>query len=98
MKNKLIDADSYLKNFCNRFCSVKECTSTQKKSCCIAISLEEEPTAFDMDKVVERLEIKLSDTVYEKATQESNESYLDGLSAGYCLAIGIVKEEGGVIV
>lgn len=43
MKNKLIDADSYLKNFCNRFCSVKECTSTQKKSCCIAISLKDEP-------------------------------------------------------
>lgn len=92
--SRLINADSYLKNFCNRFCSVKECTSTQKKSCCIAISLEAEPTAFDVDKVVERLEIKLSDTVYEKATQESNESYLDGLSAGYCLSIGIVKEEG----
>ena len=43
--SRLINADSYLKNFCNRFCSVKECTSTQKKSCCIAISLEEEPTA-----------------------------------------------------
>ena len=43
MKNKLIDADSYIKNFCNRFCSVKECTSTQKKSCCIAISLKDEP-------------------------------------------------------
>lgn len=41
---RLIDADSYLKNFCKRFCDVKECTRTQKKDCCIAISLEEQPT------------------------------------------------------
>ena len=47
-----------------------------------------------MDRIVKRLEIKLSDTVYEKATQESNESHLNGLSIGYCEAIGIVKEEG----
>ena len=51
-------------------------------------------TRKPMQNIVERLEIKLSDTVYEKATQESNESYLDGLSMGYCEAIGIVKEEG----
>ena len=50
-------------------------------------------TRKPMQNIVERLEIKLSDTVYEKATQESNESYLDGLSMGYCEAIGIVKEE-----
>ena len=49
-----------------------------------------------MQNIVERLEIKLSDTVYEKATQESNESHLNGLSIGYCEAIGIVKEEGGI--
>lgn len=53
-------------------------------------------TRKPMQNIVERLEIKLSDTVYEKATQESNESYLDGLSSGYCEAIGIVKEEGGM--
>ena len=53
---RFINADSYLKNFCNRFCSVKECTATQKKDCCIAISLAAEPTAFDVDKVVEQLE------------------------------------------
>ena len=51
-------------------------------------------TRKPMDRIVERLEIKLSDTVYEKATQESNESHLNGLSIGYCEAIGIVKEEG----
>ena len=47
-----------------------------------------------MQNIMKRLEIKLSDTVYEPATQESNGSYLDGLSIGYCEAIGIVKEEG----
>lgn len=54
--SRLIDADSYLKNFCNKYCGVKECTRTQKKDCCIAISLDAEPTAYDVDKVVERLE------------------------------------------
>ena len=53
-------------------------------------------TRKPMQNIVERLEIKLSDTVYEKATQESNESHLNGLSMGYCEAIGIVKEEGGI--
>lgn len=51
-------------------------------------------TRKPMQNIVERLEIKLSDTVYEKPTQESNESHLNGLSIGYCEAIGIVKEEG----
>ena len=51
-------------------------------------------TRKPLQNIVERLEIKLSDTVYEKATQESNESHLNGLSIGYCEAIGIVKEEG----
>lgn len=53
-------------------------------------------TRKPMQNIIERLEIKLSDTVYEKATQESNESHLNGLSIGYCEAIGIVKEEGGI--
>ena len=45
---------------------------------------------------MERLEEKLSDTNFEKATQECNESYVDGLSMGYAGAIGICKEEGGI--
>ena len=48
------------------------------------------------ERVVERLEEKLSDTNFEKATQECNESYVDGLSMGYAGAIGICKEEGGI--
>ena len=88
--SRLINADSYLKNFCNRFCSVKQCTSTQKKSCCIAISLNDEPTAFDVDKVVERLE-------EEKAYEDSFEDEMScGAYNAYFNALNIVKEEGGV--
>lgn len=43
VQSKQIDANSYLKNFCKKYCDVKECTITQRKSCCIAISLENEP-------------------------------------------------------
>ena len=49
-----------------------------------------------MERIIERLEEKLSDTNFEKATQECNESYVDGLSMGYAEAIGICKEEGGI--
>ena len=51
-------------------------------------------TRKPMEQIVERLEEKLSDTVYEKATQEVNESYMDGLSVGFADAIYIVKAEG----
>ena len=53
-------------------------------------------TRKSMERIVERLEEKLSDTNFEKATQECNESYVDGLSMGYAGAIGICKEEGGI--
>lgn len=53
--------------------------------------IENTPTAYDIDEVVERLEEKMSDTNFEKATQECNESYLTGLVNGYGEAIEIVK-------
>lgn len=99
--SRFIDADSYLKNFCNRFCSVKQCTETQKKDCCIAISLEEEPTAFDVDKVVEQL--KQQKRQYERRAKEQagmnlavmiSEKFF-GKACSYGHAIEIVKEEGG---
>lgn len=71
-----------------------ECRSKTKLYNTKASAIKAWNTRKPMQNIVERLEIKLSDTVYEKATQESNESYLNGLSIGYCEAIGIVKEEG----
>lgn len=83
--SRLIDADSYLKNFCNRFCSVKECTRTQKKDCCIAISLDAEPTAYDADKVVERLEEEIDFLMSDVGECTFTVAYRN--------AIEIVKEE-----
>ena len=64
--------------------------------------IEEQPTVDEkeiirkpLERIVERLEEKLSNTNFEKATQECNESYVDGLSMGYADVIGIIKEEGG---
>lgn len=94
--SRLIDADSYLKNFCNRFCSVKECTRTQKKDCCIAISLEEEPTAYDVDKVVERLEEyrdDFMDDIYEELREDADNCRANRIIDRFDEAIGIVKEE-----
>ena len=87
--SRLIDADSYLKNFCNRYCGVKQCTSTQKKSCCIAISLNDEPTAFDVDKVVERLKTMHGDLPFNLS--HCHEFYIQGKSNGLIEAIGIVR-------
>ena len=89
--SRLIDADSYLKKFCNRFCSVKECTSTQKKSCCIAISLNDEPTAFDVDKVVERLQEQEEKHFHHDFDKDKFEF---GAFVASVNAIEIVKEGG----
>ena len=94
--SRLIDANSYLKNFCNRFCGVKECTRTQKKDCCIAISLDAEPTAYDVDKVVERLE-EVGQLELKTHGGRCNEKTLAlGYAKGVENAIEIVKEEGKI--
>lgn len=70
-----------------------ECT---KCSCGISGDTKEEAvltwnTRKPIDKVVEQLEAKMSGAIFEKATQECNESYLTGLIKGYSEAIEIVK-------
>ena len=73
---------------------------TNCKASVEAETVEEAVTKWNarkpMERIIERLEEKLSDTNFEKATQECNESYVDGLSMGYAGAIGICKEEGGI--
>lgn len=60
--DKLINADSYLENFYNRFCDVKKCTRTQKASCCIFISLREEPEVFcDPEEETADVSVKAGD-------------------------------------
>lgn len=59
--------------------------------------IDAQPTAYDPDKVVERLEKLLSDANFEKATKSVNECFYEGLSYAYGRAIEIV-EGGGVDV
>ena len=56
-----------------------------------AKEIDEMPTAYNVEGVVERLEEKQSGAIFERATQECNESYLTGLIKGYGEAIEIVK-------
>lgn len=58
------------------------------------IEIERLPTAYDVDKVVERLEI-LSDRAYDKIMeQEGSEQYWDGFGDGIDEAIKILKSGG----
>ena len=47
-----------------------------------------------IQEIVENFEEILSGIIFEKFTQECNESYMDGLISGYAQAIEIVKEVG----
>lgn len=53
--------------------------------------IDEQPTAYDVEAVVAELEKILGDTNFEKATQEVNESFYDGLAYAYGMAISIVR-------
>ena len=48
-------------------------------------------TRKPMEAVIAELEKKLGDTNFEKATQEVNESFYEGLAYAYGMAISIVR-------
>lgn len=60
----------------------------------VRIAVMHSPTAYDVDKVVERLEI-LSDRADDKIMeQEGSEQYFDGFGDGIDEAIKILKSGG----
>ena len=56
--------------------------------------IDKYPTAYDVEKVVEQLEKELSNVVFEKATQEVNESFFDGMAYAYGRSIDIIRAGG----
>ena len=87
---RLIDADLLKKNF--------KCTGEFEDNFkCVSLSelakvIDEQPTAFDVDKVVEQLETRKTRAA---ALQKENTSeYFEGETDAFEFAIKIVKEGG----
>lgn len=92
---RLIDADLFLENAKNELnCEGKCCECDYYNLCEIYKTVEKQPTAYDVDKVVERLET-LSDRADDKIMeQEGSEQYWDGFGDGIDEAIKILKSGG----
>lgn len=52
---RLIDADDFKKKYCEENCGKRKCVDAMDK-CNFILSLEEQPTAYDVEKVAEKLE------------------------------------------
>ena len=52
---RLIDADKFKERFCEENCGKRKCRDDFDK-CTFIMALEQEPTAYDPDKVVKQLE------------------------------------------
>ena len=52
---RLIDADDFKKKYCEENCGKRKCVDAMDK-CNFILSLEEQPTAYDIEKVAEKLE------------------------------------------
>mgnify|MGYP001416511377 CR=1 FL=1 len=93
---RLIDADDieFKKKFCKRFCTnlADVTTCERKENCGIMEWIDNQPTAYDVDKVVERLEKEQEDAYYKACKALSKEN---GARANALLdAIEIVKGGG----
>lgn len=90
---RLIDADELIKKFRRSETN----TENENHMCLVARRMiKEEPTAYDVDKVVEQLQ-KISDEAEDEISVCEKEDclYYDGFSDGVDKAIEIVK--GGVV-
>lgn len=73
---KMIDAEKFKEHFCEENCGNRRCRDEFDK-CTFIMALEQEPTAYDPDKVVEQLEDYgneetryYKNTPYEKCIEE----------------------------
>ena len=80
-ESRLINANALKKSHCSRMCGEEPCPIP----CEVVGWIDEQPTAYDLDKVVEQLE-RL------KEVSEEKPNYLVTLGIG--LAIEIVKKGG----
>ena len=73
---RMIDAEKFKEHFCEENCGNRRCRDEFDK-CTFIMALEQEPTAYDLDKVVEQLEdygneetCYYKNTPYEKCIEE----------------------------
>lgn len=52
---RLIDADNFKKRYCKETCGDRRCVD-DFDGCIFIVDLDEQPTAYDVDKVLEQLE------------------------------------------
>lgn len=64
---RMIDAEKFKEHFCEENCGNRRCRDEFDK-CTFIMALEQEPTAYDLDKVVEQLE----DYLFEKYCVEAD--------------------------
>ena len=92
---KLIDADDFIKKF-----SYAEANTEEENTMCATVRrmVKEQPTAFDVEKVLEQLEeeLKLADDEKARCIKENPIQFdsAKGYAHGIAVAIEIVKRGG----
>ena len=91
---RLIDADDieFKKKFCKRFCAnlADVTTCKRKENCGIMEWIDNQPTAYDVDKVVEQLK-ECERYVYDAVSDEDN--YVIDTEKAIEIVKGAVKDE-----
>ena len=86
---RMIDAEKFKEHFCEENCGNRRCRDEFDK-CTFIMALEQEPTAYDLDKVVEQLE----DYGNEETCYYKNTPYENCIEECIGKAIQIVKGGG----
>lgn len=80
---RLIDADDFKKKYCEENCGKRKCVDAMDK-CNFILSLEEQPTAYDVEKVVEQLkELKID--IERGCVAVSNKKCSKYFDCGVCM-------------
>lgn len=87
----LISRSTAMENYCNALCPKLQ-KGEYCNNCIVKAWLNNQPTAYDMDKVVEQLEQKMKRA--RDKEQENTSEYFEGEADGFEFAIEIVKGGG----
>lgn len=93
---RLIDADEFKKDYCEENCGKRQCRDAMDK-CIFIDGLDNQPTAYDIDKVVKNLEESKKSIVgkYDSSIPIlENASHKIAFNNGIDKAIEIVKAGG----
>ncbi len=91
---RLIDADKIKQSVTNEMLKAELNSPVYRTLECVIADIDNQPTAYDVDKVVERLE----ELMKAECEEDFDEEYEDGISVGkyraYTDAVEIVKSGG----